>query len=171
MKASKCAFGRDELGFLGRRASAGVAVDLAAAVRDRPIRPSNAELPRFVGLGNYYRRFVDGCAFIAAPLTRLCGPHAPWRSDPVEQEGFDTLKRCLTTAPVLRTLDSSRCSVTTTDANGVAISAVLAQPDDGHHRARGIGDPDVLFVDHNPKLLSAPFKELPVTTPFAGRRA
>ena len=31
LKASKCAFGRDELGFLGRRASAGVAVDLAAA--------------------------------------------------------------------------------------------------------------------------------------------
>ena len=47
MKASKCAFGRDELGFLGRRASAGVAVDPAAAVRGRPIPPSNAELRRF----------------------------------------------------------------------------------------------------------------------------
>ena len=137
VKASKCAFGRQELGFLGHRVSAaGVAVDprKVSAVRDWPVPTSNADLRRFVGLCNYYRRFIDEYADIAAPLTRLCGPHAPWQWGLEEQRSFDRLKHCLTTAPVLRTFDSSRRSVLTTDASEVAISAVLTQPDDdGHH--------------------------------------
>ncbi len=90
---------------------------------------------RFIGLCNYYRRFVDAYADIAAPLTRLCGSHATWAWGPGEQQSFDRLKApCLTAAPVLRTFDSSRRSVLTTDANEQAISAVLTQPDDdGHH--------------------------------------
>ena len=103
-------------------------------MRDWPVPASNVELRRFVGLCNYYRRFVDGYADVAAPLTRLCGPHAPWAWGPAEQLSFDALKQCLTTAPVLGTFDSGRCSVVTTDASEVAISAVLTQPDDeGHH--------------------------------------
>ena len=137
VKASKCEFGRSELGFLGHRVSAeGVSVDprKVSAVRDWPVPDSNADLRRFVGLCNYYRRFVDEYADIAAPLTRLCGPHAPWQWGEAEQRSFDHLKRCLTTAPVLRTFDSGRRSVLTTDASEMAISAVLTQPDDdGQH--------------------------------------
>ena len=81
VKASKCEFGRGELSFLGHRVSAaGVAVDprKLAAVRDWPAPISNVDLRRFIGLCNYYRRFVDGYADNASPFTRLCGPHAPW---------------------------------------------------------------------------------------------
>ena len=138
VKASKCAFGREELGFLGHRVSAaGVAVDprKVSAVRDWPTPTSGVELRRFVGLCNYYRRFVDGFADIAAPLTALCSPHASWHWGPDAQRSFEELKRCMTTAPVLRTFDSQRRSVVTTDASEVAISAVLTQPDDAgqHH--------------------------------------
>ena len=92
VKASKCAFGRSELGFLGHRVSAsGVAVDpqKVYAVRNWPMLTSNVDLRRFVGLCNYYRRFVDGYADVAAPLTRLCGPHAPWSWGPQEQASFN----------------------------------------------------------------------------------
>ena len=138
VKASKCEFGRSELGFLGHRVSAaGVAVDprKVSAVRDWPTPTSNVDLRRFVGLCNYYRRFVESYADIAAPLTRLCGPHSPWSWGPEEQRSFERLKECLTTAPVLRTFDSRRRSVLTTDASEMAISAVLTQPDDDgiHH--------------------------------------
>jgi len=138
VKASKCEFGRRELGFLGHRVSAaGVAVDprKISTVRDWPTPTSSADLRRFVGLCNYYRRFIDGYADIAAPLTRLCGPHATWAWGSLEQASFDGLKRCLTTAPVLRTFDPGRRSILTTDASEQAISAVLSQPDDDgvHH--------------------------------------
>ena len=78
-----------------------------AAVRHWPVPQSNVELRRFVGLCNYYRRFVDGYADIAAPLKRLCAPHALWHFGPAKQASFDTLKQFLTTAPVLCTFDSS----------------------------------------------------------------
>ncbi len=79
VKASKCEFGRSELGFLGHRVSAaGVAVDprKVSAVRDWPVPASNVELRRFVGVCNYYRRFVDGHADIAAPLMLSTRPMA-----------------------------------------------------------------------------------------------
>jgi hypothetical protein len=53
-----------------------------AAVREWPTPSSTAELRQFIGLCNYYRRFVKGYAGIAATLTRLCGPHASWHWGP-----------------------------------------------------------------------------------------
>ncbi len=119
-----------------RVSAAGVAVDpcKVAAVQDWPVPTSNVDLLRFIGLYNYYHWFVDSYADIAAPLTSLCGPHASWVSGPSEQQSFDRLKECLTTAPVLCTFDSCRRSILTTDASEQAISAVLTQPDDnGNH--------------------------------------
>jgi len=44
--------------------------------------------------------------------------------------GFDALKLARRTSPVLRTFDPGRCAVLTTDASGVAVAAILTQPDD-----------------------------------------
>ncbi len=74
-------------------------------MQEWPVPTSSVDLRRFIGLCNYYRRFVDAYTDIAAPLTRLCRPHATWTWGPVEQQSFDRLKACLTTAPVLRTFD------------------------------------------------------------------
>jgi hypothetical protein len=79
-----------------------------AQVRDWPVPTSNADLRRFVGLCNYYRRFVNEYADIAAPLTRLCGPHAPWQWGAEKQQSLrQCFKHCPTTAPVLRTFGPS----------------------------------------------------------------
>ncbi len=62
--------------------------------RDWPVPTSKNELSRFIGLLNYYRRFVDGSGYadIGAPLTRPCGPHAPWAWKPTEERSFEILK-------------------------------------------------------------------------------
>ena len=70
-KASKCEFGRSSVGFLGHIISArGVAVDprKIEAIRTwaRPV--SCTDVRRFVGLSNYYRKFVQGFANLAAYL-------------------------------------------------------------------------------------------------------
>ena len=62
------------------------------------------------------------------PLTALGSPIVTW--GPAEAASFTALKDLLCSAPVLRTFDPTRRCVLTTDASGVAISAVLTQPDD-----------------------------------------
>ena len=76
-KSSKCEFGRQELGFLRHRLSAdGVSVDprKVQSIREWATPQSCTEVLRFVGLANYYRRFVDGYAEVAAPLTAMGSP-------------------------------------------------------------------------------------------------
>ena len=84
--ASKCEFGRQELGFLLHCLSAtGVSVD----PRKVPsilewATPTSArsysKVRRFTGLDNYYRSFVEGYAEVrvAAPLTALGSPTRTW---------------------------------------------------------------------------------------------
>jgi hypothetical protein len=129
-KRSKCEFGRLELGFLGHRLSqAGVSVDprKEQSIVEWATPTSRCEVRRFTGLANYYRRFVEGYAELAAPLTALGSPTARfvWT-----QASFDALKGGLSSAPVLRTFDPARRAALTTDASNVAVAAMLTQSDD-----------------------------------------
>jgi len=65
---------------------------------------------RFVGLANYYRKFVLRFSALAAPLTALCSPSARFAWGDAEQRSFDALNAALTSAPVLRVWDPARAS-------------------------------------------------------------
>ena len=107
-KRSKCEFGRTEVAFLGHVLSeAGVKVDSRKTdvVRAWATPSSTAEVRQFVGLANYYRRFVHRYAELAAPLTALCSPAQAFEWTAEAQASFDTLNTRLTTALVLRTHD------------------------------------------------------------------
>ena len=132
-KASKCQFGRSSVGFLGHVISErGVAVDprKVAAVAEWATPTSCTGVRRFVGLANYYRKFVLRFSALAAPLTALCSPRAQFTWGPAEQQSFDALKAALTSAPVLRVWDPARPTRLLTDASELAVSAILEQPDD-----------------------------------------
>ena len=132
-KASKCQFGRSSVGFLGHVISArGVAVDprKVAAVAEWATPQSCTDVRRFVGLANYYRRFVLRFSALAAPLTALCSPRARFAWGAAEQRSFDALKAALTSAPVLRVWDPARPTRLLTDASELAVSSILEQPDD-----------------------------------------
>jgi hypothetical protein len=127
-KASKCQFGRSSVGFLGHVISElGVAVDprKVAAVAEWAQPTSCTEVRRFVGLANYYRKFVLRFSALAAPLTALCSPRATFRWGAAEQQSFAALKAALTTAPVLRVWDPARPTRLLTDASELAVSAIL----------------------------------------------
>jgi hypothetical protein len=78
VKASKCEFGRCELGFLRHRGDvAGVAFDQrkVSAVRDWPVPISNAELRICVWLCNYYIALSMSMP-TSLPLSRACAAHS-----------------------------------------------------------------------------------------------
>ena len=137
-QASKCAFGREELLFLGHSVSgSGIRVDSRKidTIRAWPVPSCPKEVRSFVGLANYYRRFVEGFSDIARPLTQLQSPSRSWHWGQAEQRSFDTLKALLTSAPVLRPFDPLRRPALWCDASSTAVAQVLTQPDDQglHH--------------------------------------
>ena len=110
-KSSKCEFGRQRLGTLGRRLSeAGVSVDprKVLSMVEWATPTSCREVRRFAGLSIYGRRVVEGYALVAAPLTALGSSTARSMRTPAAQASHDALKPALSSAPVLRTFDPAR---------------------------------------------------------------
>ena len=86
----------------------------------------------FLGLTGYYRKFIQGYATIAAPLTNLTKKNAPNRVEWTSQcdYAFRSLKTMLCSSPVLRSPDFTSEFILQTDASDRGIGAVLSQIND-----------------------------------------
>ena len=71
----------------------------------------------FLGLANFYRRFVRRFADIACPLTDLTRKDIEFVWTAECAASFETLKTALTTAPVLQVFDDAKPSELWVDAS------------------------------------------------------
>ena len=104
LKLSKCTFFAICLKILGYIVGRkGLSPDpvKVSAVQDFPTPTSVKNVQSFVGLCSYYRRFIQHFAMIAKPLTDLTKKNRPfvWASE--QQASFDSLKKALTSPPIL----------------------------------------------------------------------
>ncbi|MDD2978257.1 reverse transcriptase domain-containing protein, partial [Aquabacterium sp.] len=130
VKPSKCAFMQREVGFLGHRIGADglrVAPDKISAVQQWPVPKSVTEVRSFLGLANFYRRFVRDYSRIALPLTELTKDTVAWSWGPEQQKAFEALKAALCSPPVLMVPDQTKPFVLNCDACKYAIGATLQQ--------------------------------------------
>ena len=130
-KLSKSEFGKQKVEYLGHVVSAdGIDVEprKVEAVKNWPPPTDRHTLLQFLGLANYYRRFIKGHANVAVPLTNLLKKENPWHWEKPQQTAFETIKERLTTAPTLVIPDPNQGNVElTTDASLMAVGAILSQ--------------------------------------------
>ena len=129
-KLSKCVFEQSELHFLGFVISGDyVKMDprKTAVVRDWQVPKDVHMLRSFLGMANYFRRFVKGYSNLVRPLNFLLRKTAEWKWTDVCQRAFDKAKETLVTVPVLAQPDFSLPFEVVADACGFGIGAVLLQ--------------------------------------------
>ena len=160
IKPSKCEFFKKELKFLGYRVSKdGIHTDPSNTIKiQKATLPRNEKETRgFLGLCQFYRKFIQNFQKIAEPLYKLLQSdekyyqqvwtRTGWKQQQIEeptwndkwqheqQQAFEELKHRLITAPVLAHPDFDKPFILYTDASTIGLGAVLAQQqDDGKER-------------------------------------
>ena len=80
-----------------------------------------------MGLASFYRRFIKQFSLKARSLTDLTKSKVLWQWGEKEEHSFNSLKRSLVLAPVLKIPDFDLPFVLTTDASLVSVGAILQQ--------------------------------------------
>lgn len=137
LKPSKCKILREEVLFLGHLVS-------AAGLRPNPrlietvknwTRPTTRrEVQQFLGLCNYYRRFVPQFSEKAGPLSELTSKNVEFCWTDQVQQSFEVLKEALCRTPILVYPLQKGEFVLDTDASDGGIGAVLSQVQEGEEK-------------------------------------
>jgi len=96
--------------------------------------PKRHKSRAFVGLCQYYRKFVRNFSAIAAPLHTLKKKGILFFWSPECQAAFEQLKDALVGADILALPRDEGQFILDCDASDTAIGAVLSQVQDGHER-------------------------------------
>ena len=89
--------------------------------------PRNVKkVQKFLGLANYYRRFIKDFARIAALLHVLVRKEQKWKWEREQEEAFGKLKTVFTTEPVLAISDIDREMRVEVDVSDYATGGVLS---------------------------------------------
>ena len=85
------------------------------------------QLRSFLGLVNYYLRFIKGYFARAAPLTDLLKKNKARECDKRCQQAFEDLKKVMTEEPMLALPDHTKVFEMHIDASNFTIKGVLMQ--------------------------------------------
>ena len=131
---NKCLFGVSELDFLGHHIDCnGITPlqDKVQAVREFPRPDSQRKLRQFIGLVNFYHRFLPHCAELMQPLHALLASSKPksqtltWNNTALA--AFSAIKEALANATLLYYPKSDTPTCLMTDASDTTVGAVLQQ--------------------------------------------
>lgn len=130
VKQRKCQFAQRKVEFLGYVIEPNGIRPVQAkceAIKRFP-SPNNVKMAqRFLGMINYYRKFIPGCSRLARPITEFIMKKAEWNEP--QEKAFQDLKRYLMKEPVLVPYKENGQYRLTTDASTEGIGAVLEEID------------------------------------------
>ena len=130
MKKEKFSFAKEEVFFLGHRIKDGKLMmddSKLKAIQEWDSLTKVSQPRYFLGLVNYYRRFIKGYSARAAPLTNLLKNNKAWEWNERGQQAFEDLKKAVTKEPMLAIPDHTKVFEVHMDALDFAIGEVLMQ--------------------------------------------
>ena len=133
LKPEKCVWEQPRMDYLGLILEEGVmCMDPAkiAGIATWPTPTSVKQVRSFLGFCNFYQLFIYQFSHIARPLNELTRKDTPWIWEGRQQEAFETLRKRITSEPVLKQLQLDQQFKVEVDALGYAIGGVLMQRDE-----------------------------------------
>lgn len=130
LKLEKCEFFKENLEYLGHIISKdGCRPDprKVECIDKYPQPKKLTHVQRFLGMINYYRRYIRDCAKIAKPLYNLSKKDQPFEWTHECETAFNELKSILINGVILQFPDFEKTFLVTTDASNFAVGAVLSQ--------------------------------------------
>ena len=135
LQPGKCNFLRKEVCYLGHLITdSGIkpnpenvkaVLDFSTPAKVKHVRP-------FLGLVEYYKRFIPNFSKIAASLNNLLKKNTEFKWSYNCENSFQVLKKIITQPPILQYPNFSEPFILTTDASTNALGAVLSQGNIGH---------------------------------------
>ncbi|XP_031355108.1 uncharacterized protein K02A2.6-like [Photinus pyralis] len=129
LKKEKCQFFKSNVKYLGHRIdSRGLHPldDKTTAIRNATTPTNVEELRTFLGLINYYHRFIPDLATKIKPLNSLLGKEVKFIWSDKCKKAFDIIKKELTSDRVLMHYDPKLPLIVENDASSVGLGAVLS---------------------------------------------
>lgn len=129
LKREKCTFMADEVVYLGHR------INKVQAISATPRPVNTTQLRAFLGLVNFYGKFMNNLSTILAPLYHLLRKKAHWRWRAAQQKAFATAKELLKSPQLLVHYDANKELILSCDASPYGLGAILAHKmEDGSER-------------------------------------
>ena len=126
----KCKFLCKEIKFLGFVVSRrGIMPDpqRAKAINDFKRPEKVKDIRSFIGMANYYRKYIQNFATLAQPLNRLIRKDVKWNWDEKCEDSFLKIKETLSNPPILAHYVREAPLTLYTDASGYGLGAILTQ--------------------------------------------
>lgn len=127
---AKCIFLKKKIKFLGYIVTVdGITLSPrhTDALRHYKRPKDKCQLQRFLGLTNYFRKFIKDYAVKIHPLQRMLKKSVEYNFDAECEKSFNLLKDELTSYPLLRLYDPAAETQLHTDASSIGIGAILLQ--------------------------------------------
>lgn len=131
LKQEKCVFLVDEVTYLGYVVSKeGVKADKSKIKAISKLEAPNniSELRSFIGMVNFFSKFIKNFSSVLVPLHRLLRKGVDWNWDEQCERAFIQIKQALMSTEVLAHYDPNKPLIVTCDASARGVGGVLAQP-------------------------------------------
>ena len=129
LERSKCTFMMSSVEYLGHQTSAkGIqpTEDKVRAIKDAPVPTDVTQLRSFVGLVNYYGKFLPNLSSVLAPLYTLLQKGSQWKWGAQQEKAVSAVKSQLTSDCLLVHFDPQKPLTLACDASPYGVGAVLS---------------------------------------------